>query len=182
MFKKLILILLIFQLGGCEWFKHIGSPYYSWTTPAIPDGTPAFQQGFRDGCSTSTYARSNVLYRNKNSYKYDPAMIGNPEYRFGHSRGYTWCFQQALSGDTGAVGSWDKYLFPGGYDTTFNSGDIGGAWDGFFGGTGGSLGGAVGGDVGGFMGTLTNSGTGAIGTGGGGPLWAGGSSGQIFGQ
>ena len=179
MIKKIILTILLLQLCGCEWFKHIGSPFYAWTNIKVPDGTPAFQKGFKDGCSTSTYGRSNVFYKNKYGYKYDPAMIGNSEYRFGHSRGYTWCFQQSLAGDTGPNASWDRYILQAGYDSTFSSGDIGGAWSGFFGGSGGSLGGAVGGDVGGFVGALTNSGTGATGSN---PLWAGGSSGQIFGQ
>lgn len=179
MIKKLILILALLQLSSCEWFKHIGSPFYAWTKIKVPDGTPAFQQGFRDGCSTSTYGRSNVLYKNLYGYKYDPAMIGNSEYRFGHSRGYTWCFQQSLSGVSGPNASWDRYISPYGYDATFSSGDIGNAWGGFFGGTGGSLGASVGGDVGGFMGTLTNSGGSVMNSN---PLWAGGSSGQIFGQ
>jgi len=174
-----LVILILLQLTSCKWFGKIGSPFYSMTNFKVPDGTPAFQQGFRDGCSTSTYARSNVLYRNRYGYKYDPKMIGNSEYRFGHSRGYAWCFQQSLSGSTGPVGSWDKYLHPGGYDSTFSSANIGSAWDGFFGGHGGSLGHAAGGDVGGFMGTLTNSGGSVMNSN---PLWAGGSSGQIFGQ
>lgn len=172
------LILFLIQLTSCQWFSTIGSPFYTMTNFKIPDGTPAFQQGFKDGCSTSTYARSNVLYRSRYGYRYDPKMIGNAEYRFGHSRGYTWCFQQSIAGATGALGSWDRYLHPYGYDTTFSSGDINSAWGGFFKGSG-SLAQPAGGDVGGFMGTLTNSSGSVMNSN---PLWAGGSSGQIFGQ
>jgi hypothetical protein len=179
--KKVILIILLLQITGCKWFSNANTPFYGGTNPNIPDGTPTFQRGFKDGCSASTYARSNVFYRNKNKYKYDPALIGNSEYRFGHSRGYAWCFQQSVSATTGAVGSWDRAINPYGYDSTFNSGDIGGAWGGFFGGSGGSLGGSVGGDVGAFMGVL-NGGSPSGSLMGANPLWAGGSAGQIFGQ
>ncbi len=179
MVRNLLLFIVIFQFSSCKWFTRIGSPFFSGTNIKIPDGTPTFQKGFKDGCSSSTYARGNVLYRNKYGYRYDPNMIGNSEYRFGHSRGYTWCFQQALSGDTGPVGSWDKYIHPGGYDSTFSSGNIEGAWGGFFGVHGASLGQSVGGDVGGFVGVLTNGGSSVHNAN---PLWAGGSSGQIFGQ
>ncbi len=180
MFKKLLIfILFLYTLCSCKWFGNIGSPFYAMTDIKIPDGTPAFQQGFRDGCSTSTYARNNVLFRNRYGYKYDPKMIGNAEYRFGHSRGYTWCFQQSLAGVTStAGGSWDRYMHPWGYDATFSSGDINSAWGGFFKGNG-SLAHSAGGDVGGFMGTLTNSNSSVMSAN---PLWAGGSSGQIFGQ
>ena len=181
MIKKFILcITIISQLTSCKWFTRIGSPFYAMTDFKIPDGTPAFQQGFKDGCSNSTYARSNQFYRNKYGYKYDPKMIGNTEYRLGQTRGYAWCFQQSLSGVSGAVGSWDKYIHPYGYDATFSSGNIGDAWGGFFGGSGGSLAQTAGGDVGGFMGTLTNSGKSVMS--GGAVFWEGGSSGQIFGQ
>lgn len=178
--KKVILIILFLQISGCKWFSNAHTPYFSATAPNIPDGTPTFQRGFKDGCSASTYARSNVFYRNKNKYKYDPALIGNSEYRFGHARGYTWCFQQSLAATTGAVGSWDRAIHPYGYDSTFSSGDIGSAWGGFFGG-GGSIGAPVGGDVGTFMGVL-NGGSPGGSLMGANPLWAGGSAGQIFGQ
>ena len=113
-----------------------------------------------------------------NKFKYDPALIGNTEYRFGQKRGYSWCFQQAQSANSGAIGSWERSIHPYGYDTTFNSGNIGSAWDGFFGHSG-ALGEKAGGDVGGFMGVLNGGGSGVF---GGDPLYSGGSKGQIFGQ
>lgn len=181
--KKLILIILMLQLGSCKWFTNASLPFYAGTNPSVPDGTPAFQKGWKDGCSTSTYARSNVFYRSKNSYKYDPAMIGNPEYRFGHQRGYTWCFQQSLSPTTGAVGSWDRFILPYGYDSSFSSRDMGEAWGGMLPGNANAgvmgsknVGGNVGDFVGVFGGSSDNSLFGAN------PLWAGGSKGQIFGQ
>lgn len=97
----------------------------------IPDGTPSFQTGYKDGCSSSTYARSNVFYRTFYKHKYDPKMIGNPEYRFGYSRGYTWCFQYSLSG-AGANQSWDRYILPAGNNNDLKSISIGEMWGDFF--------------------------------------------------
>ncbi len=179
--KKIILIILLLQLDGCKWFSKASLPFYMGTNPDVPEGTPAFQKGWKDGCSSSTYARSNVYYRSKNSYKYDPVMIGNPEYRFGHQRGYAWCFQQSLSGQTGANGSWDRFILPYGYDSTFSSRDINQAWGGMFLGTSGApLKDNVGGNVGDFVGVFGGSGDSSLF--GANPLWAGGSKGQIFGQ
>jgi hypothetical protein len=177
--KKFILIIFLLNLSGCKWFTQASPSFYAMTDYAVPEGTPAFQQGFKDGCSAASYSRGNTLYKHLNSFKYDTALIGNTEYVFGQKRGYSWCFQQAQSTTSGPNGSWDRAIEPHGYDPTFSSGDIGTAWDGMFGGSGGSLGGAIGGDVGGFMGTLNGSGSGIM---SGNPIWAGGSKGQIFGQ
>lgn len=174
--KKIFLILTILQLSSCRWFSDASPQFYHGVSFAVPKGTPAFQEGFKHGCSAATYARGNVFYKNINSWKYNPALIGNSEYRFGQKRGYSWCFQQAMSANAGAVGSWDRIIHPHGYDTTFNTGNIGDAWGGFFGGTG-----KLGGDVGGFMSVMGGSGASAT-VFGSNPLYAGGSKGQIFGQ
>lgn len=178
--SKIIIAVFLLQLGACKWFTGAGTPYFSWSNFKVPDGTPAFQQGYKDGCSTVLYARGNIWYRTRYGYRYDPKMIGNPEYRFGHSRGYTWCFQQVLSGTGGPVGSWDKYIQPYGYDSTFTvpTDGVSKAWGDFFQGgvaspipsaslnsifddlSGGSSGGAFSAH----------------------PIWAGHSKGQIFGQ
>jgi hypothetical protein len=186
--KILIRVLLLFflvQIDGCKWFTNAGTPYFKWTSFKIPQGTPAFQAGYKDGCSTVLYARGNVYYRTRYSYRYDPKMIGNPEYRFGHSRGYAWCFQQVVAGTSGPVGSFDKYLNPGGYDSTFSAGNINDAWGGMFSGTN-----QAGLDApikpnpaNGFDAMFDVWSGGASGSVfGANPLWAGGSKGQFFGQ
>lgn len=126
--KILILISLIF-LPSCRWITEAGTPYFTLTNFKVPDGTPAFQAGFKDGCGSVLYSRGNMFYRSRYKYKYDPNMTGNSEYRFGHARGYSWCFQQVL---VGPVASFDKYLYQGGYDETFSAKDINKAWDGMF--------------------------------------------------
>lgn len=185
---------MVMELAGCKWITRASSPYFSMTNFKVPDGTPVFQKGFKDGCSTVLYSRGNVLYRNRYGYKYDPKLIGNSEYRFGHQRGYTWCFQHSLAATSGPVGSWDRIIQPYGYDRTFDARSVEAAYGGMLSETesaaplsmtpgtfGGNLNDATFGVWGG-----TGSG-GFLTTGGGGvftanPLWAGGSKGQIFGQ
>ncbi len=185
MLKKVTLVLILLSLlSSCRWFGEATTPFFSWTNFKVPPGTPVFQQGYKDGCSTVLYARGNVFYRSRYSYKFDPKMIGNTEYRFGHSRGYSFCFQHVLASTSGPVGSFDKYLSPQGYDKTYNAGNINDTWDG-----------ALAND-GVFSGSVTTPGNGLNGIfdvlqkGGSGetrgvfdsnPLWAGGSKGQYFG-
>ena len=79
------------------------------------------------------------------------------------------------------TGSWDRYLLPYGNDSTMSAADMSSAWDGFFGSnafattqtTNNSLDGIFGivGGSGGQTSVFTAN-----------PLWAGGSSGQFFGQ
>jgi hypothetical protein len=187
MIKKILLLtLLILSCSGCKWFSNAGTPFFSWTKFKTPPGTPAFQQGWRDGCSTSSYARGNMWYRMTRKHGYNPKMIGNPEYRFGYGRGYTWCFQNVLGGIAGPQASFDKAIAPYADNTNFGYGvfdtkaaDMSANWSGFFGG-----------NVFNSMATDNNSWDGVWGvvqTGGGKTvlgtvLWEGGSSGQFFGQ
>lgn len=175
---RFLIVLVIFVLSSCAFFKEASTPYYAFTNFKVPDGTPAFRKGYADGCSSASYSRRNVFYRSKYGYKYDPKMIGNPEYRFGHSRGYSWCFQQSL-GQAGES-SFDRLLFPNAYDSTYSAGNVNDAWGGMFNGTQGKALGDVNSE--GFdplMGVLGYGSGGAI---SGKALWEGGSSGQFFGQ
>ncbi|MDX2082916.1 MAG: hypothetical protein SFV53_02890 [Rickettsiales bacterium] len=109
-YKIIFIALLSFNASGCRWFTSASTTYYSWTNFKIPEGTPTFQQGFKDGCSSVLYARGNDFYHSRYKYRYDPTLIGNSEYRFGHQRGYGWCFQTILSAVTGPYGAPDKFL------------------------------------------------------------------------
>lgn len=183
MHKVALLLLLI--MGGCRWLTGGGTPFFSMTSIKIPDGTPAFKQGFQDGCSSVVNARGNMLYRTKYKYRYDPKMIENTEYKFGHSRGWAWCFQNVLSESTGPQKSFDTYLMPygnWGYDSSVGS--INETGDGLIGGKG------VWGDSVTTPGPGLNSMFDVFQKGGSGttasvfgsnPLWAGGSKGHIFG-
>ena len=180
LFIKIITLLIFLSLGGCRWFTDARTPFNFGTNIKIPEGTPAFQTGFKDGCSTALYSRGNVFYRTKYGYRYDPKMIGNTEYHFGHRRGYSWCFLVALAP---LNKSFDAYIEDPPFD--MSAGDIGSAWDGFFGGVGGTS--ALGSNptaadnIGGIIDLLTtnDSGQTAIGTN---PFWSGNSVGQFFGQ
>jgi hypothetical protein len=179
---RVFLLLAILFLTSCRWFTDAGAPLMSFNYIKVPQGTPTFQQGFKDGCGSSTYARATVFYKAIYKHNYNAKLIGNSEYRFGYSRGYSACFGAAVSGTSGPQASFDAYLK---YDTQFNmsAGDINSTWDGFFGG------GIWAGDVtnsnvnfNSIMGIWQNAERGGGTVLGGNPLWAGGSQGQIFGQ
>ena len=180
---KFLLLILLLETTGCKWFQATWSPYFKWSNFKIPDGTPTFQKGFKDGCSTVLYARGNVWYRTRYDFRYDANLIGNPEYRFGHGRGYTWCFQQTIQSSTGPMGgSFDKSLFPYGYDKTFSADNINSAWD-MFGGLDAPIKVNPGNGFDAVFDVWQKGGSGTGGTVlGGNPLWAGGSAGQFFGQ
>ena len=177
--KITIILLVISLITSCRWITNIGTPYFHMTNFKTPDGTPQFKAGFKDGCGSVLYARGNMFYRSRYKYHFNPKMTGNNEYRFGHARGYSWCFQQVLSGP---VASFDKYLYYGGYDKTFSAQDINTAWDGMF--KGGTLNdGPAMSDKGlnGMM-SIWNSGIdGKSSVFGSHPLWAGGAEGQFLG-
>jgi hypothetical protein len=182
-FFRILLILLSLQLCGCRYFKMMGLPYFRGLDFKVPEGTPTFQQGYKDGCSTILFARGNGMYRDRYEYRYDPKLIGNPEYRFGHSRGQSWCFQNIIGPNP--LSSPDRFLMPYGNNTVFDmkAGDMGSNWSGFFGGSADTWGDSV------SSGSGLNGMFGVWGGGGGqgsvftaNPLWAGGSSGQFFGQ
>jgi hypothetical protein len=179
LFVRILIIVLSLQLGGCKWFTNAGTPYFQWTNFKIPEGTAAFKQGYKDGCSTVLYSRGNGFYRTRYQYRYDTKMIDNPEYRFGHSRGYSWCFQTILTGQTN--GSFDKYINPGGYDPTFNANNINNAWGGMFEGLDAPIKVNPGNGFDAMFGVWSGSGTGGS-VFSSDPLWAGGSKGQFFGQ
>ena len=184
-FSWLFLILLSFS--GCRWFGAVGTTFPSIASIKAPEGTPNFQQGFKDGCSTVLYARGNQLFRHRYSYRYDPKLIGNNEYRFGHQRGYTWCFSQMVGLHNQA--SADRFIF--GYANTnpvfdMTASDIGTNWSGMFSGTMGNVnggGGSIYVDSGGLDGLFNmwagSPGTSALGSY---PMWGTPSTGQFFGQ
>ena len=181
--KKLLLIFLLLQLPSCKWFTGAGPPYYGMFSFKVPEGTPAFRKGYAEGCATILSSRGNSMMRQRyGGYHYDAKMIGNPEYRFGYSRGWSWCFQTTIGPNN--ITSPDRYLAYYGNNTTFEMGasNIGNAWGGMFGGTEGK---AMGETIGGsgldsVMGSVGAGGAGGVFSGN--PLWAGGSSGQFFGQ
>lgn len=172
---KSLIIASLLGLGSCKWFTRAHLTFPAFTGIKIPKGTPAFRTGFEDGCSTALYARGNVFYRTKYDYRYDPKMIGNTEYHFGHRRGYSWCFLVALAPINK---SFDAYIEDPPFD--MSAGNISNNWDGFF---SGPLGGKITSgttidDVFGIW-SKNKHGQSALGTY---PLWAGNSVGQFFGQ
>ena len=126
-FIKILLFIITAQcISSCAWIKNATTPYFAFTNFKVPDGTPKFQAGYKDGCSTALYSRGTVLYRNRYSYKFDPKMIDDPEYNFGHNRGYGWCFMNAV-GASGIRGSGVDAIHPyesSGYDPTHNPSSI----------------------------------------------------------
>jgi hypothetical protein len=183
---KFFSLIIFLELSGCKWITTATTPVLMFSNVKVPDGSPAFQKGFRAGCETTLYSRGNVWFRTRYKYNYDPKMIGNPEYRFGHSRGYSACFHAIVGANQS---SFDRYIAPGtpagggfGYGVFDTKAvDIGGAWGGFFGDSG--IQNIFNMSEGGMNGNFTLlSGGGGKGALSDNPLWAGGSSGQFFGQ
>ncbi len=182
----IILCFLAFALSGCRWIEKAGLPYYRGFDFKVPEGTPTFQKGYKDGCSTILFARGNGLYRDRYEYRFDPKMIGNPEYRFGHSRGQSWCFQNLIGPNP--LSSADRYLSPfkeDGYGVfEMGASDIGAAWGGMFGGGGaaGGISNVTGASFDNIFSAWAGTATGGNSVFGANPIWAGNSKGQFFGQ
>lgn len=175
--------LVCLMLNSCQWISTANGSFSAFTSIKIPDGTAIFQKGFRDGCGNAFYARGNGLFRARYTFRFEGKLAGNSEYRFGLSRGYGYCFAYALSGVAGGPhASSDRMLSPHGYDSTFGAANQNAAWGDFFGGTAFSnvgFGGSVDGVFGVYQ-TGIDGKTSAFNANG--VLWAGGSSGQFFGQ
>ncbi len=140
----------------------------------IPEGTPAFKRGYRDGCSQILYSRGNMFYRFKHRYHYDTKMNGNAEYRFGYKRGISYCFNSITPGVT----SPDRMLFQ--HKDPILAMDYNNTAGGMFDGVDPFIPAA---DFGGLDGVFKVwSGSGSNSALSANPLWAGGSSGQFFGQ
>lgn len=167
-------------MDSCRWKDVFGTPFVAFTKIKIPRGTPAFQKGFKDGCLTGEYSRGNQFYRTNSGFRFDPKMIGNSEYLFGHKRGYSVCFVKFAGTSDGPNTSFDRSLNPYGYDSGFSAGNINDTWGGMFDGLDGSIKGKMGSGVDGIFEMW--SGRGKSSAFGANPLWAGGSKGQIFGQ
>jgi hypothetical protein len=177
---KLFLSIIFLILVNCQMFTKGGAATYGMMKFKIPEGTPTFRQGYKDGCETALYARGNVLYRSIYKYKFDPKLTGNSEYRLGHSRGYGFCFPTAASAEFGPQSSFDRFINPYGYDSGFSAGNINDTWGGGMDGTMGSS--LTGGGFGGIFDVLQKGGSGSGESAlGGNPLWSGGSKGQFLG-
>ncbi len=170
---RIILITLLLFISCCRWLENASTPYTIGAGFKVPPGTPAFQQGYRDGCSQIFYSRGNSFYRWRHKYQYNPKMNGNSEYRFGYKRGGSFCFNFITPGVTAP----DRYIFPNkdpilamDYNKT---GFFEGPLDAFI----------PQAEWGGLDGVYKVwSGSGGDSVFGANPLWAGGSSGQFFGQ
>ncbi len=168
---RIILLITLLFFTSCRWFEAADTPFQMFGNFKVPEGTPVFKRGYRDGCATMLHARGNGFYRWKHKYNYNPKMHHHPEYRFGYKRGMSFCFNSITPGVT----SWDRHLY---YhkDNSMMAKDYNstGLFDG-------------GVDVPGSNSDLTNVlqafwGKGKNSVMGGNVLWAGGSEGQFFGQ
>ena len=125
MIKKTFLLLVILSFSGCKFFTGADSYFFMGMNYKIPDGTPIFKQGYRDGCENGIYTRANVLYRGKyHGFKYTPSLIDNPEYKFGYGRGYGYCFTMNTSG--AHAGSFDQFIYGRGTPFEMGRGNIDG--------------------------------------------------------
>lgn len=118
---KILIISILLTTSGCRWFADAkGLHNLAFTNIRVPEGTPNFQKGYKDGCATVLYSRTNALYRAKYEYRFDPELIDNKEYFFGRKRGYNYCFGYSTGGSGHFGSGWDKYIY--GQGTPFDMG------------------------------------------------------------
>ncbi len=175
--SRVLLILVALNLTSCRWFTSDATDNFlrNFKVPS-PPGSPVFKKGFKHGCSSILYSRSNFFYRTMFKYEYDTSLRYNKDYSFGYKRGYNACFLAII---TSKVPSFDKALFPmasgndigmGFYNQT-NYDHTSGMFDGIL-----NMG--FGGNVNGVVENL-GSGDSVLDSN---PIWAGNSKGQFFGQ
>ncbi|MFT6331880.1 MAG: hypothetical protein ACJAW3_000200 [Lentimonas sp.] len=124
MIKKLILILILLSFSNCKAVTGARRYFYLGTQYSVPDGTPIFQKGYRDGCENGIYSRGNAFYRTKyNGYNYDYSLIENPEYKFGYGKGYGYCFTTNTVGGHSLGGS-DAFIYGKGVPFDMGRGNI----------------------------------------------------------
>ena len=148
--KKIILIVtLLLFISGCRWFTDAKIHNLAFMQIKIPQGTPNFQKGFKEGCATVLYSRGYGLYRTFYEYQFSPELIDQPDYFFGRKRGYNFCFGYITGGSGHFAKGWDAYIYGQGtpfdmgkssIDKTVLGGNVLDSWGDMRGGVGASLG------------------------------------------
>ncbi len=125
MFRKIFLLISLLSFSSCKFFTGADSYFFMGTNYQVPDGTPAFQQGWKDGCENGIYTRANTFYRTKyHKFNYQPSLIDNPEYKFAYGRGYGYCFSMNTSG--AHSGGYDAFIYGRGTPFDMGQGNIDG--------------------------------------------------------
>ena len=125
MSKKIIIILtFLLSISSCKWLTEADTSELAFTNIKIPAGTPKFQLGYKDGCSSVLYTRGNGLYRSRYAYEFHPELIDDEEYFFGRKRGYSFCFNY-ITGPAGHFAKgWDGYIYAQGTPFDMGAGTI----------------------------------------------------------
>jgi len=95
MIKK---ILILFLLASCGYKFPIGLPTKNNLFNKAPDGPPAFQYGWSQGCSTGNSAYTSPFYTSVGSEKFQKdykLAEENPDYELGWQVGFWYCLRLA---------------------------------------------------------------------------------------
>ena len=81
---------VLMTVSGCTVYDKITRPV-PWGMETMPEGTPMFQAGWKDGCETGMSAYGNDRYKVVYEFKQDPQLILNDEYYSSWKEAYTYC-------------------------------------------------------------------------------------------
>jgi hypothetical protein len=91
-----------------------GKFYPAWAKPLsldiadAPEGSPIYQQGYRDGCESGFKGYSQPYNKVWWKFRQDPKLRGNPVYYKIWKDAYSYCAAYALSASMNGIGNVDK--------------------------------------------------------------------------
>ena len=88
---------VMFSLSACETMvQQIVKPV-PYGMEELPEGTPIFQAGWKDGCDTGLTVYGNDRYKAAYGWTQDPKMVLNDEYYRAWKDAYTYCRWYAVN-------------------------------------------------------------------------------------
>lgn len=87
----LLMAILTFMLGGCDWKPQAGPPWAQKLLTEGPEGPPNFKLGWQDGCETGIATTGNHFQKFFYTFKQDSTLAQDPQYYTGWKNGWNYC-------------------------------------------------------------------------------------------